>query len=354
MRAAEGDDGSRGTSAFKHSELTPRNRTESVPVAWREVDNSGHMITAELPKPFAGTGWALLVPLLGVAIMGVELPRLVSPLADQWTGRRRTARLQLWQPLVLPAGWSLLIAGGLATAAPAVLPGSAVITLLLGHFVLATAAVLGVNRRRHGFEHPPLISPESRVRCERAALDRGVGALLVLVIGFGNRLGARGDPAGAPRPRPAAVAGRPTPSRTARRGQDELPPGPSARRESGCGRTVTRAIADIDAGSRRRGGPVVAATASEPDRAVTVTVSANGALTGLTSTSGPRIAVLTGWSARSGSQRCERRPGPPDGDERGQSLGGDRHRPNRGRDLPGDRPRHHHRAGRGRSEGSIS
>ncbi|GAB3678120.1 DUF6346 domain-containing protein [Saccharopolyspora tripterygii] len=190
------DDGSRETHFFKHSELTPRNRTEPVPVAWREVDNSGHMITAEIPKPFAGTGWALLIPLLAVAIMGVELPRPASPLADQWTGRRRTARLQLWQPLVLPAGWALVIAGGLATAAPAVLPGAAVITLLLGHVVLATAVVLGINRRRHGFEEPPLISPERRVRCERAGSALrwigAAGAMLVLLMGFGNWLGVLG------------------------------------------------------------------------------------------------------------------------------------------------------------------
>ncbi|TDD85658.1 hypothetical protein E1202_20445 [Saccharopolyspora karakumensis] len=190
------DDGSTGETVFKQSELTPRNHAEPAPVAWREVDNSGHMITAERPKPFAGFGWAMMIPLLGVAIMGVEIPGPRSPFAEQWAGRRRTTRLQLWQPLALPVGWGLLIAGGLATAAPAVVPGLAVITLLLGHFALAAAVVMGINRRRHGLEPPPLISPERQVTCERAGNRLrwigSAGTLLGLVAGFGNWLGVLG------------------------------------------------------------------------------------------------------------------------------------------------------------------
>lgn len=190
------DDGSRETFSFKHSELTPHNQTEPAPVAWREVDNRGHMITVETPRPFAGVGWALLIPLLGLAVMGVEIPRLPSPFAEQWAGRRRTLRLQVWQPLALPIGWGLVIAGGLATAAPAVLPAAAVITILLGYVALAVAAGVAGDRRRHGLGQPAELTAEQQERCARGGkrlrLIGSVAAALGVVAGFGNWLGVLG------------------------------------------------------------------------------------------------------------------------------------------------------------------
>ncbi|MFC7343768.1 DUF6346 domain-containing protein [Saccharopolyspora griseoalba] len=189
-------DGSKDTSSFTSSDLTPRNRTEPAPVAWREVDNSGHMITVERAKPFAGFGWAVTMPLFGAVLMGVELPRLQSVFADQWTRRRERTRMQLWEPAMLPLGWGLLIAGGLATAAPAVLPGMAVITILLGYCALAVALGVAINRRRQGLGEPPVLSPERREKLARVAKWlRGVGAagvVLGVVVGFGNWLGVLG------------------------------------------------------------------------------------------------------------------------------------------------------------------
>ncbi|WP_158628608.1 DUF6346 domain-containing protein [Saccharopolyspora rhizosphaerae] len=190
------DDGSQERASFKHSEMTPRNRSEAAPVAWREVDNRGHMITVETPKPFAGLGWALLIPFLGLAFMGVEVRWLPSPFADQWTGRRRARRLQVWQPLVFPVGWALVLAGGVATAAPPVLPGCAVITILLGYFCLAVGAGVAGSRRRHGHETPPELGPTGQERCRRwGNVLRVVGlvaTVLVLVVGSPNWPGVLG------------------------------------------------------------------------------------------------------------------------------------------------------------------
>lgn len=193
-------DGSKEETFFKNSELTPRNKTEPAPVAWREVDKAGHMITVENQRSFAGFGWAMVIALFPAVVMGVQVPGIPPLSAEVRAERRKRTRLQLWQPLVLPVGWGMLIAGGLATGAAPVLPGAAVTTIVLAYVVLVVAANVHGNRRGDGVAEPPMLSPERQAKCLRGGkLLCGVGlvgVLLGLWAGWGNWLGTIGVVAG--------------------------------------------------------------------------------------------------------------------------------------------------------------
>ncbi|WP_344129874.1 DUF6346 domain-containing protein [Saccharopolyspora halophila] len=189
-------DGKQGTSTFTGSDLTPSNKTEPAPVAWREIRNRGHQITVEKPRPFVTFGRLMVVPLFGLAVFGARIPGVPPLPTDERTEYRRKRRLQLWQPLMIPVGWGLLVAGGLATAAPAVIPGMAVVTLVVAYVALIVMWALSRNRARKGFPEPTLLSSDSQSACLAGGhflrVLGGLGVIFGGILGFGNWLGVLG------------------------------------------------------------------------------------------------------------------------------------------------------------------
>jgi hypothetical protein len=189
-------DGTRSESSFTGSDLTPRNMTEPAPVVWREIENRGHQITVEKPRPFVAFGRLMVVPLLGLVFFGARVPGVPPLPAHERAEHRRKRRLQLWQPLMIPVSWGLLLAGGLATAAPPVLPGMAVVTLVVAYVALIVMWGLSRNTHREGLPEPAVLPPDSRSACTAGGhflrVLGGLGVLLGVVAGFGNWLGVLG------------------------------------------------------------------------------------------------------------------------------------------------------------------
>ncbi|MGP4018517.1 DUF6346 domain-containing protein [Saccharopolyspora sp. 5N708] len=119
---------------FGNSALTPDEPRK--PVVRRESDRGFDVVVAE-PTPYAALGWALLIPLLGLAFLGVRIPP-------------RVPEQRSLLP-VLAAGWWLVIAGGVGYRA---LPVLGLLLIIAGHLVLVVAAVLTIGRRRGGYPPP--------------------------------------------------------------------------------------------------------------------------------------------------------------------------------------------------------
>ncbi|MCI2418639.1 DUF6346 domain-containing protein [Saccharopolyspora sp. K220] len=130
-------DGSETRWHFSNSALTPDEPRK--PVVRRESDRGSDVVVAE-PTPYAALGWALLLPLLGLAFLGVRIPPSIP---------EQRSLLP-----VLGAGWWLVIAGGIGHSAR---PTLGLLLIIAGHVVLVVAAVLTVGRRRNGY--PPREAP---------------------------------------------------------------------------------------------------------------------------------------------------------------------------------------------------
>ncbi|MFR9731818.1 DUF6346 domain-containing protein [Saccharopolyspora sp. MS10] len=180
-------DGRSEQRTFKFSDLTPDNRTAPAPVERRELDNRGSNVVIADAGSFAPLGWALFVPLLGLAFVGVRLP--IPPRGPD-PERRGRARLAVWPPALLAAGWWLVIAGGLGHGRLAVLTWLPVVVIVAGHALLAVGAGFAINRRRHGY---PEFEPPVRVggRLFRANLLLTLG-----ILGLGLGLVSGQEPLG--------------------------------------------------------------------------------------------------------------------------------------------------------------
>ncbi|GAA3360922.1 DUF6346 domain-containing protein [Saccharopolyspora gregorii] len=168
-------DGRTEQRTFKYSDLTPDNTTTPAPVERRELDNRGSNVVVSSAGEWAPLGWALFAPLLGLALLGVRLP-------SRDAERRRRARLGIWPPALLAAGWWLVVAGGLGSGRLDLLGWVPVVVVVAGHVFLAVGALFALARRRHGY---PDVEPPVPVggRLARANL------LLVLgVLGLGGAL----------------------------------------------------------------------------------------------------------------------------------------------------------------------
>lgn len=170
-------DGGSEQRTFKFSDLTPDNRTTPAPVERRELDNRGSNVVIADPTAPAALGWALFVPLLGLAFLGVRIPGIPPRGPDP--ERRRRARLGIWPPAILAAGWWLVIAGGLGSGRLDVLPWLPVVVIVAGHVFLAVGAAFAIARRRHGYpdREPPVAVGGLLLR---ANLLLGLGVLGVL------------------------------------------------------------------------------------------------------------------------------------------------------------------------------
>ncbi|WP_460962191.1 DUF6346 domain-containing protein [Parasphingorhabdus pacifica] len=141
--------GSTDEHSFKFSDLTPHNYTSPAPVERRELDNRGSNVVVDDPAPYSALGWALFMPLLGLALVGFRIPGIPPRSPDG--ERRRRSRRQIWPPAVLAAGWWLVIAGGLGSGHLSVLTWLPMVVIIAGHAFLAVGAALAVSRQRSGY-----------------------------------------------------------------------------------------------------------------------------------------------------------------------------------------------------------
>lgn len=148
-------DGSTEQQPFKFSELTPENYTTPEPVVLREKDNRGSSVVLDETAEYANLGWALLIPLIFLFIVGIQVPGLPRGYPDR--EQRRRERLYVWPPAVLAAGWWLVIAGGLGYGHLTTLTYLPVTTIVIGHGVLAVGASMAVTRRQNQYpdRQPP-------------------------------------------------------------------------------------------------------------------------------------------------------------------------------------------------------
>nr|WP_228046060.1 DUF6346 domain-containing protein [Saccharopolyspora sp. HNM0983] len=170
-------DGSTQQQPFKFSQLTPENHTTPQPVVRRELDNSGSNIVVDEPVPYAALGWALFIPLIGFTFVGIRLPFIAPGYPNREQCRR--ARLQVWPPAVLAAGWWLVIAGGLGHGHLTALTYLPMTAIVLGHGVLAAGAWLALLRRRDGYpDREPRVTARNHTRRANALLILGTLGLL--------------------------------------------------------------------------------------------------------------------------------------------------------------------------------
>ncbi|MGW1676824.1 DUF6346 domain-containing protein [Saccharopolyspora sp. NPDC002376] len=156
-------DGRTTQKNFQSSELTPQNMTEPAPVVYRKVRNAADLIAVDAPRPFVGLGWTLLIALTCTMVYGMWIPGVPPMPADRRAERRRRIRLQWWNPLAVPIGWGLVIAGGLGTASPES-TGLSVLAIVLGFAALVAAWGISLNRRRNGVLEPKVLPPEQTRR----------------------------------------------------------------------------------------------------------------------------------------------------------------------------------------------
>lgn len=142
-------DGSTDEHSFTFSDLTPQNYTTPAPVERRELDNRGSNVVVAEPAPYSALGWALFIPLLGLALVGFRIPGIPPRGPDQ--ERRRRSRLQVWPPAVLAAGWWLVIAGGMGSGHLSILTWLPMMVIIAGHAFLAAGAGLAISRQRSGY-----------------------------------------------------------------------------------------------------------------------------------------------------------------------------------------------------------
>ncbi|MBE9373426.1 hypothetical protein IQ251_03090 [Saccharopolyspora sp. HNM0983] len=164
-------DGSTQEQPFKFSELTPENYTTPEPVVLREKDNRGDNIVLDETAEYAELGWALLIPLIFLFIVGVQVPGLPRGYPDR--EQRRRERLHVWPPAVLAAGWWLVIAGGLGHGHLTTLTFLPMIAIVIGHGVLAAGASMAVTRRQNQY-------PDREVPTSVGNRARRANALLIL------------------------------------------------------------------------------------------------------------------------------------------------------------------------------
>lgn len=187
------EDGDKQEKHFTVSELTPRNLTVPAEVEFREQRNAPDKITVDKPRPYVTFGRVLFIPLVPAFIFGMWIPGIPPNSAAERAEHRRRTRLQLWQPLMIPVSWGVLIMGGLGTAAPAVMPGIAVVTILASYVGLVVTWIVHLQRRRHGAAEPPTLAADDCLSCRVAGRCLqgfgSVGVLLALWAGWGNWLG---------------------------------------------------------------------------------------------------------------------------------------------------------------------
>ncbi|MDA3629445.1 DUF6346 domain-containing protein [Saccharopolyspora sp. WRP15-2] len=165
-------DGTETRKKFLNSELTPENETRPEPVVYRKVRNSADQIAVDKPMPFVGLGYALFIALVFATFYGVRIPGLPPMPAERRAERRRRVRLQWWQPLALPIGWGLVVAGGLGTASAAT--GRSVLVIVFGFVALIAGWFVSQGRRKYGVLEPKVLPPDQTRRFGK------VGRLLVI------------------------------------------------------------------------------------------------------------------------------------------------------------------------------
>ncbi|MER6988728.1 DUF6346 domain-containing protein [Saccharopolyspora hirsuta] len=176
-------DGEVTRKTFRNSELTPENQTRPAPVVYRKAARGGDFIAVDAPRPFAGLGYSLFVALTFATFYGVRIPGVPPMPADRKRERRRRVRSQWWQPLALPIGWGLVIAGGLGTASAAP-TASSVLVILLGYLALIAGWFVSQLRRKKGVVEPKALPPERTRRVGK------VGSWLVVLGGAAAVLSA--------------------------------------------------------------------------------------------------------------------------------------------------------------------
>lgn len=179
-------DGDTSTESFSFSGLTPENETVPVDVERREWDKRGSAVLLSGPAPYSSFGAALMIPLLGVALVGTRVPG-VPPLAQQERAeRRRRLRYLAWQPLLLPVGWAMVLGGGVTAGS---LGGAAVLPIVVGHALLAVGVGVAVTRRRHGIGSPSWW-PQTRISAGmswgKTLVGIGVLGLLVSLLAISS------------------------------------------------------------------------------------------------------------------------------------------------------------------------
>ncbi|MEU3271179.1 DUF6346 domain-containing protein [Saccharomonospora sp. NPDC006951] len=167
-------DGEHAHKKFQNSALTPENLTHPKPVVYQSVRNAADQIVVDEPRPFLGLGYSLFVASVFAALYGVRIPGVPPMPADRRAERRRRVRLQWWQPLALPVGWGLVVAGGIGTASPAS-SGGPVAVVVLGYVALAAGWFVSQDRRKRGVAEPEALPPD------RARRYGKTGRLLVML-----------------------------------------------------------------------------------------------------------------------------------------------------------------------------
>ncbi|ASR35766.1 hypothetical protein BAY61_12995 [Prauserella marina] len=155
-------DGETAHERFQNSALTPENLAHPKPVVYQSVRDAADQIVVDEPRPFVGLGYSLFVASVFAALYGVRIPGVPPMPADRRIERRRRVRLQWWQPLALPVGWGLVVAGGLGTVSSASAGGS-VVVIVLGYLALVAGWFVSQGRRKRGVAEPTTLPPE-RVR----------------------------------------------------------------------------------------------------------------------------------------------------------------------------------------------
>ncbi|QUG99508.1 hypothetical protein HUO13_00650 [Saccharopolyspora erythraea] len=178
-------DGDAEERSFKFSDLTPRNYTTPAPVVRRELDNRGSNVVVDEPAPHSALGWALFIPLLGLALVGFRIPGIPPLRPAEHRERRRRSRLQTWPPAVLAAGWWLVIAGGLGHGHLDALTWVPVAVIIAGHAFLAVGAALAVSRRRGGYpdRQPPIALGGRQFRANLLLVVGALGVAAGLLSG---------------------------------------------------------------------------------------------------------------------------------------------------------------------------